>query len=71
MILESELHSPKNETGRFLDHPDAGRLQVIYRLQVIQLIGFVVSPSCRPDRARSPKNQAAKAHWMIQHHDRR
>jgi hypothetical protein len=46
MILDSKLHSPKNEAGRFLDHPDAGRLQVI------QLIGFVVSLSCEPNRAR-------------------
>jgi len=29
MTLNSQLHSLKNEADRFLDHVDAGQLQVI------------------------------------------
>jgi hypothetical protein len=71
MALDSEMHNPKNEGGRFLDHPEAGRFHAIQRLQVIQLAEFVVSLLQTPDRVRMSKKQAPKAHWMIQYHDNR
>jgi hypothetical protein len=55
MILDGELHSPKNEAGRISDHLDADRLQMIRRSRVIQLIGFVVSLPFESDRASNSR----------------